>query len=132
MRLLTFILTFNSIVCFGQNVFVDNIRNFPWTTNEQLDIGQIQKTKEIGLSILRASKDSLKTNRTIWTFKDDLTLSYYNSKDRKEEIILRCKYDLDWDERILNIQWPDKGQLEYGFSFISTGSFMLLTRKTKK
>jgi hypothetical protein len=132
MRLFTFILTINSIVCFGQNIFVDNVKYFSWTSNDQLDIGQIQKTKEIGLSILRMPKDSLKTNRTIWTFKDDLILSFYNSKDRKEKIITRCKYDFDWDNGLLKIKWTDKEQLTYRFIFISTGSHMSLTRKTKK
>lgn len=132
MRLLTFILLINSITCSGQDIFVDNIRNFSWTSDTQVDIKQIQETNEMGLSILRLPKDSLKQDRTIWTFKDELTLSYYNSKDRSEKLILKCKYEFAWDKGLLNIQWTDKKQLTYRFTFISTGSYMLLTRKTKK
>jgi hypothetical protein len=132
MRLLTFILTINSVVCYGQDIFADNIKNFPWTSDEQFDIEQIQKTKEIGLSMLRIPIDSLKTNRTIWAFKDELTLSHYSPKNREDKMIFRCKYDFDWDKGLLNIQWPDKGQLTYTYTFVSTGSFILLTRKTKK
>jgi hypothetical protein len=132
MKLLTFILTINSIVGFGQNIFADEVRNFPWTSDEQLDIEEIQKTKEIGLSILKIPKDSLTINRTIWTFKDNLTLSHYNSKDHAEKIISSCKYDFDWNKGLLTIQWPDIEQLTYDFTFVSTGSFILLTRKPKK
>lgn len=127
MRLLTFIITINSIICFGQDLYVDNIKDFPWTSDAHID--QIQETKEIGLSILRLPKDSLKTDRTIWTFKDDLTLSFYNTKNRSEQLVLRCSYDLDPDKRLINIEWPDKGRSTYQFTFVSTGSFMLLTRK---
>ena len=132
MRVLTFILTINSIICFGQGIFADNIKNFSWTSDEHFDIDQIQNKKEIGLYILRAPNDSLKVNRTIWSFKKRLTLSHFNSKDKEEKVILECKYDFDWDNGLLNIQWPDKGQLTYSFTFISTGSYVSLTRKTKK
>jgi hypothetical protein len=132
MKLLTFILTINSIVCFGQNIFADDLKNFPWTSDEQLDIEEIQTTTEIGLSILKIPKDSLTINRTIWTFKDNLTLSHYNSKGHAEKIILSCKYAIEWDKTLLNIQCPNMEQLTYTFTFVSTGSFILLTRKTGK
>jgi hypothetical protein len=125
MRILTFILIVNSFVCSGQDIFADNINNFPWTSDEQFDINQM----EIGLSILRLPKDSLNTNRTIWTFKETLTVSRYNSNDREEEILLQCKYDFDWDRGLLNIELPNKGILTYRLTFISTGSYILLRRK---
>lgn len=127
MKLLTFILTINSIVCFGQHAYVDNIKKFLWTSDKHID--QIRQATEIGLYILRAPKDSLKVDRVIWTFKDDLTLSYYDSKNGNETIVLRCRYDIDPDKGLINIEWPDKGRLTYRYTFISTGSYMSLTQK---
>lgn len=132
MRILTFILTINSLACFGQQLFIDNVKQFPWTSEGRLDVSQIGTTRKIGLTILRTPIDSLKENKTIWVFGEDLTVNYYDTNKKSQERVLRCKYDFDWDKGLLMIQWPGSGQVTYRFSFVSTGVFMLLTKRRAK
>ena len=65
------------MICKGQSLFFDNLENFAWTSTTPLK--DVIHEKTIELSKLEELVDSIKTDCTIWTFKDSLTVIYYNA-----------------------------------------------------
>ena len=132
MKWLTILLTINSIACFGQDFFADNLKNYPWANDQRMELECLRKSKDVPLSILKISKDSLKMDRTISTFGDSLAISHYDSKQRMERLLMKFGYNLQLDKWLLNIKIDDTETLTYRLTFASTGSFVLLTRKKNK
>src|SRR5687767_2884633 len=97
-----------------------------------MDLECLRKSKDVLLSILKISKDSLTMDRTIWTLGDNLTISHYDSKQRMERLLMKFEYNLQRDKWLLNIKVNDTEILTYRLTFASTGSFVLLTRKKDK
>jgi hypothetical protein len=108
------------------------VKEFPWTSDDALDAERIATWKKIPLTILRIAKDSLKVSRTIGTFKDSLTITRYEAQLKRETILAKCKYDWRGDEGFLHLLMNDTDNLKYRFTLVSTGSFILLTRKSGK
>jgi hypothetical protein len=105
LKLLTLIifLAISPTLSFGQLLFFDNIKNSSWIVKGSSNDSIFKKCKEIGLRKLEVLKDSLKTNMTIWTFKDQLSVSYYKASIKKDSIMVVYNYDIDNDEGILKI-----------------------------
>ena len=121
--------TFTSV---GQSLFFDNLETTLWTS----DISIIDSTNTIGngngfgLENLNVSKDSIKIDRTIWSFKDSLIITYYDATRREESLI--GKYEYKSDNNLLIISFENNDPTEYTVGIISTGSFVLLTKKKTK
>ena len=121
-----------TITANGQEVehfFARSLKEFAWTSDELPNVERIARLRAIPLSILKIAKDSLKVNRTIWNFKDSLTITHYDAQLRKETILAKIPYDWRWDKGLVDFQINDTETLIYRFTFVSTGSFILLTRK---
>lgn len=131
---LTIFLLISTITCFGQTLFFDNLNNSAWTSASNITDSTIRNTKEIPLGKLSFSKDSLKTNVTIWNFKDGLlTIMHYHYQLKAENIVATYKYETNIEKGILKITLDDKKTLEYKVGIVSTGNFaLLMKRKVKK
>jgi hypothetical protein len=115
-----------------EDVFARNLKEFPWTSDEFVDLERIAGLRQIPLSILRIPKDSLKGNHTIWYFKDSLAINHYDAQLKRETILAKCRYSFKWNKGLLFIQFNKAKTVTYRFTFVSTGSFILLIRKKGK
>lgn len=127
-----FFLLVATTCCLGQSLFFDDIENSIWTTGSSFTDSTFAETQQIGLAKLRVTKDSIKTDCVIWTFKDSLIVTYYNASLRQEKTIGRYLYKHDNDNGLLVIIVDDKEPLSYTAGIVSTGSFVLLTKKKEK
>ena len=118
--------------CFGQSLFFDNLENSIWTTDSSFTESTFTENQKIGLTKLRITKDSIRTDRVIWTFKDGLIVTYFDTTLKQEKTIGKYAYKHDNDNGLLVITVDDKGPISYSVGIVSTGSFVLLTKKKKK
>ena len=132
-QLITIIILLTStLVSLGQSLIFDNLETTLWTS----DISIIDSTNIIGnrngfgLENLNVSKDSIKIDLTIWSFKDSLILTYYDATRREESLI--GKYEYKIENNLLIISFDNNNPTEYTVGIISTGSFALLTKKKAK
>lgn len=119
-------------LCFGQSLFFDNVENSIWTTDSSFTESTFTEKQEIGLAKLRITKDSIRTDRVIWTFKDSLIVTYFDATLKQEQTIGNYAYKQDNDNGILVITVDDKEPKSYAVGIVSTGSFVLLTKKREK
>jgi hypothetical protein len=126
------LLTILTMTCHGQTLFYGGLKNSIWTSEEYFSTSKIKQEKEIGLTMLRVSMDSLKVNRSIWSFTDELRISHYDCVLKKDSTMVVCKFEVDKDTGRLKIMFDDNEVSEYGVGVVSTGSFALLMRKEKK
>jgi len=130
--LIVFMLT---IPCFGQDFFLDNLTKSKWTSEVIINDFNIGELKEIGLSKLKVPIDSIKQNVSIWNFKDnELTIAKYSLEKGVDSTIVKCSYLYDEDKKLLRINhWSqDSISWEYSMVMVSTGSYILMTRKKEK
>lgn len=120
-----------TITGFGQSLFFDNIYNSSWKTEFNCNDSTLRQTKEIGLTRLSNSKDSLKTNVKIWTFEEYLTISYFDFSKNKDSLVTKFKYEVDKNNSLLYLIISEKEKLKFEVGIISTGNFVLLMRKKK-
>jgi hypothetical protein len=129
--ILTIALNLTVLTVHSQTLFFDNIKNSTWTSEEYFNDSTIRQAKEIGLIKLRFTTDSLKTNRTVWTFNDSLIISYYDAAKKTNAVIAVYKYSKDKEKGIFKIVMDDKLTLTYKVGIAATGSYALLMRKKK-
>jgi hypothetical protein len=121
----------NAASCFAQSLFFDNLKNSAWTTDESLDASMIGNLKQISLIRLKIPEDSLKTNRTIWKFDDQLVIRHYDAGVNKDSLIAKCGYAIDRDKGRLTII-PNAGRkAKFDIAIESTASLVLLIRRKK-
>jgi len=129
LTILTFVLTFS---CYSQTLFFNNLENTTWHSTANSTDSIIKNSKQIPLGKMKLSKDSLRENVTIWSFKDGLlTINYFDIKQKKETFISTYKYSADRDKGILTLYLGDKAQA-YAVGITSTGNNALLIRKKYK
>lgn len=128
---LTIFLAILTMKGFGQSLFFDNLENSKWTSEKIFSDSTLKKEKEILLHKLWTSINDLKTNRTIWTFRDSLIISYYDVVTRKEIAISTYKYEVNRDKGLLRIILDDKLIFSNEIGIVSTGNYVLLIRKKK-
>lgn len=116
----------------GQSLFFDNMENSIWTTDSSFNESTFSKTQEIELIKLKVSKDSIKTDRVIWTFEDSLIVTFYNAVSKQEKIIGKYKYEHDKVNELLLITIDEEEPLAYTVGIVSTGSYVLLMKKKEK
>ena len=117
--------------CVGQSLFFDNLENSIWTSESFQTDSVIFNGKEIGLSKLRVSKDSIEIDRSIWTFKDDLTITQYSASSKKETLIGSFDYEVDKENGLLMIKFDEENPSKFHVGIISTGSFARLSKEKK-
>lgn len=84
------------------------------------------------MSKLKIPKDSLKASVTIWTFESqNVILRHYDAKLKTETQIMSCIYNYDHGNGLLKIR-IDNNELAFKVAVVSTGSFILLTRRKIK
>lgn len=93
----------------------------------------LESQKEVQLTRLRIPKDSLKLSATIWAFNEtQVILQYYDAKLKTETERLSSTYNYDPGNGLLTIKMDSNKQLTFKVAVVSTGSFILLTRRKVK
>jgi hypothetical protein len=140
----TFIFILSTLICFGQKIepnFIDNFKTSKWKSLDNFSDSTILKLKELKLTRWNPANDSLKYFPTLWIFNDGFKIKYYyNTTITRDSIItntktnfnvLNCTYSYDNGKGELTIilDNKDKSTLTFKTAIISSGSFILLTRK---
>jgi hypothetical protein len=81
------LLTILSMACLGQSMFFNNLEGSIWTSDSNVVDSTVSNISGFGLERLTAHKDSIKTDRTIWLFKEVLTITHYDATTKNETII---------------------------------------------
>ena len=111
---------------------LDNLTNSHWTSELKITHFNIDGLKEIGLTKLTIPVDSMKNDVLIWEFSDNklkiLTCKYGKGVD---SLIVKCHYEYGKDKRIMRIFHfsQDSNFWEYSVGIVSTGNYILMTRK---
>jgi len=93
----------------------------------------INSIAEIPLRKLNFARDSLRSNVTIWSFKNkSVTVRHYNSMQKNENPIGCYKYQVDRNKGILKIILNDNKVLNYKIGIVSEGNYALLIREKEK
>lgn len=122
----------SAIACQGQTLFFDHLENSVWTSDAEFDVSKLDQVREIGLTKLRISRDALTVDRTLWTFNDSLRISYYDSSQKRDSTIAIFQYNVDRDTGTLKIIPDNEEALVFNAGIVSTGSFVLLSRKRNR
>jgi len=127
--LYSIVLILFSITSFGQTLFFEKLNTTTWTsTSISSELNLINSTR-ISLSELRFSKDLIKQNVSIWTFRDStLTIMNYNYLKKSDSLVGRYNFKSIYDKAILQIQFNDATQIKYEIGITSTGSYASLYR----
>jgi len=127
--IITFLILISS-TSFGQTLFFDNLNTTTWTSATITNELEITNTATIGLLKLKFSKDSIKQNVSLWTFRDSiLTITNYDCFSKSETLIGKYNFDSIYDQAILQITYSNSSQIVYDIEIISTGSYASLNRK---
>jgi hypothetical protein len=68
----------------------------------------------------------------VWTFNDSLRISYYDSSQKKDSTIAIFQDNVDRDTGTLKIIPDNEEALVFNAGIVSTGSFVLLSRKRNR
>lgn len=113
---------------FSQSLFFDHLNNSTWMTEKFYNDSTLGVSPEIGLHKVRSAADSVGAGLTVWRFKNDVvTISNHKSSTRST-----YSYKADQEKGLLTIYLKDTKPLVYNVGIVSTGSFVLLTRKKNK
>ena len=129
LTILIFLILISS-TSFGQTLFFDNLSTTTWTSNTINNESEIIITSSIGLSKLKFSKDSIKQNVSLWTFRDSiLTITNYDCISKTEILIGKYIFDSIYNQAILQITFNDTVQTVYDIGILSSGNYASLNRK---
>ena len=131
--LLATLLFFFSIThCLSQSLFFDELNPSIWKCTKRINDSTLKIIQEIELSKIN-QKESLKQDAMLWSFKSGiLTLSEYDSVLKKEFMVSKYPYTIDFSKGILSILIEDEVRLHYKVGIISTGTFAVLTKLKEK
>lgn len=119
-----------SSTSFGQTLFFDNLSTTTWTSVSIDNESELFNTTTIRLSKLKFSKDSIKQNVSLWTFRDSiLTITNYDCISKAETLIGKYAFDSIYNHAILQINFSNTSQTVYDITINSTGSYASLNRK---
>lgn len=113
----------------SQSLFFDNLENSKWASSDSITDVNILDSKGFGLEKLNVPNDSIKINRTIWSFQDSLTITHYDTSSKKETLI--GKYEYKKENNLLIIKFNNQ-PITYTVGIISSGNFVLLSKKKDK
>ncbi len=130
----TFFFITSTLIYYGQSLFFDSLNNSNWASEYTNTPFTIQNAKKrIPLKKINSLKDSLKTNLSIWNFKDErLTITNYNYQFKTNNTIAVYNYEVDLDKAILKINLNDKKTLNYKVGINSAGNYALLIKVQEK
>ena len=127
----------------GQKIeqnFIDNFKKSKWKSVDNFNDSTIIQLKEIKLIQWSPSIDTLRHHPTFWINDEFYIKYYYNTIVSRDTNFVEtkfnfntivCKYSYDNKKGHLTIILNDKDKttLTYKTAIVSTGSFILLTRK---
>ena len=123
----------STITCFGQTLFFEDLNIATWTSNSEISDSSLKYLKQIPLSKLIFSKDSIDKDVTIWTFRDSvLTIAKYDYHKKSETIVGKYKIQELQGKYDLQIYFRDNLVLKYYVGILSTGNYAILFRAKEK
>jgi hypothetical protein len=140
----TIIFIFSALICFGQKIeanFVDNFKTSKWKSLDNFNDSTMLTLKELKLTRWNPANDSLKHYPMLWIFNDEFKIKYYyyttvardsitqNTKTNFNVLTCNYSYVKDKGELTIVLDNKEKSTLTYKTAIVSTGSFILLTRK---
>lgn len=129
---LTTLLLLASLTCFGQSLFFNDLNSSTWTSSSDISDLTLKAHKDIPLTKLTYSRDSINNDLTIWTFRDSiLTIVHYSVQQKTDSIVGKYKYAVN-DKSVLQITLQDGTALTYTVGIISTGYYAVLYRTKEK
>ena len=131
-KIITTLLVLNfGQTCFGQTVFLKNLKNTTWVSETNLASKPLNKFKQISLLKSTISKDNIHKNVTFWVFNDSIiSISNYNHLEKKDSIIGNYKYSILTTPSRIEVKLDNDLILQYEVGVNSTGDFATLF-KTK-
>lgn len=132
-RFTLFLFLITTIPCLAQTLFFDDLNTATWTSDFEISDSTLKNSKQIPLSKLVYSKDSIRKDVTIWTFRDSvLTIVKYDYQKKNERIAGTYTYRAVQDKCILQIMLPDNSVLTYNIGIVSSGYYAVLFQTKKK
>lgn len=128
--LILFLFTLSVANGFSQSLFFDNLKNSKWASTDSISSVSISNFEGFGLEKLNVPNDSIKINRTIWSFEDSLIITHYNATSKEETLI--GKYEYKEENNSLVITFKNNQPMTYTAGIISSGNFVVLTKKKDK
>lgn len=129
--LLFFYLTTANVL--GQALFLEELNHSTWKSTARINDSTLKTVQEIQLAKVEQPKESLKQDVMLWSFRGDiLTISEYDSALKKESIVSKCPYTIDFNKGVLSIILSDEETLNYKVGVTSTGTFGVLSRIKEK
>lgn len=110
--------------------YFQDIKGTSWVTSTFNDSSNFQGLKEIGLRIFESSIDSLKGEIYLWTFGEQLSIDAYEPDSGKRFTLILCNYMNDELSKTITIDFNGE-QLHFDYISVSTGGFVILSRKKK-
>ena len=129
---LVILVSLMSHVTVGQSLTEGNLTKFQWTTDSTINGLNLGNFKEIGLTKLRISADSLKKDCSIWTFTENkIIIQKYSVKNGLESDSISCSYEYKNGELLIYHFSQDSTFWKYHVGIVSTENYILLRRKKK-
>ena len=122
-------LFFLTLTSMSQSVFLDNLKNSVWLSDSSIIGSNISNESMFGLESLNVPKHHIKHSKTIWSFKDSLTITRYAPLTKSEVLIGKYKYTKK--DGYLIIEFNEERN-QYSIGITSIGNFVLLTKKKNK
>ncbi len=121
-----------SFVCNGQTLFYSKPNKSIWLSETEVTVNSLLRETNLALLKPRYPLDSIKKDFTILAFQDDtLKIVKHFTKQNKDSLIGRFKFDFDSTEFQLNI-YINNEKLKFKIAFVSTGSYATLYRRKEK
>lgn len=130
--ILILFVSFWTIQSFGQDMLIDGLKEWKWVCEKTIDDFNIGTLEEIGISKLKVPVDSIKTELTVWSFTDnEIWIQRYKKGKGLSKSIVKCTYQYDAEKKQIKIFHFSQYSAfwEYSVVMISTGSYVLMTRK---
>jgi hypothetical protein len=112
--------------------YFDSLQGSVWLSTEQVNDSSIFGKYEIGLQLWELPLEALKKNTMVWIFTDSLRVQYHNAATHKDSTVFTCKYEQNKPNHEIQLFLARQRILAYHYNSISTGSYVMLTRKSGK
>lgn len=119
-------------LCIGQEFVLDNLTNSLWCSKIIVTDFNIGGLKEIGLTQFKVPIDSIKSDMSVWEFSNnELKITNYRNGQVVDNVRVKCIYEFDNIKRVIRIfhYSHDAGFWEYSIGTVSTGSYIIMTRR---
>jgi hypothetical protein len=112
--------------------YFDSLQGSVWLSTEQVNDSSIFGKYEIGLQLCGSPLKTLKKNTMLWIFTDSLRVYYHNAVTCKDSVVMTCTYEHNKKTHEILLYLSGHRNLAYHYTSVSTGSYVLLTRKSGK